>query len=459
MAASIFESFSAGYEGGMAQAKERRRQTALALAGQQAAAGDTTAAETRLLGEGMVQEAGVVGDLGERKRARDNRERIRTAMTAPGTMTERVTRGRDAALESGDTEQAFQFDDQLNSMDDRQKAAAKDTLEWGAGQMLSILQRGVAEPERKAAMLASLQGTPYDTPAMRQRIEAQADWTDAGVKAIAQNAMSVAERFQTTERNEDRQYTRGRDEVGDQRDERDFNEQRRQFNTSEANQNARSRQANSGITPERAMQAGFAIRDDFDRAAKADVESLAQTSMVETARAKLAAGQPLSGTEKNGLLFMIARMMQGGGILTDQDVAFMRAQNLGEDAEAVANKAAGDGSKISNGLVERLVQIAEAGRIRTGERISRRIQEVEARARTNGIPSEAVFGSDPYQMYGIKRPDPNAGAPPVGYIDPASGLRYRGGGHRDRNNWERPNGAQGTPAASTGMQPYNPGRR
>lgn len=223
MSTSIFQSFLSGWEAGGAQARERRRDVATQLAGKKYQGGDFAGAESALVGEGMLNEAAAMGDLGERSRQRQSRERIRTAMTAPGSVMERATRGREAAFEAGDMETAFNLDDHLSTMDERQKRQMAEVTEWGGGVQLSLIDRGVPEAQRKAATLEALANSPYDSPDARRRIEAQTDWSDTALKAMAAQNMTIAERLAAGERRE-------RLKVEDSRDQRDFEENRRQFN-------------------------------------------------------------------------------------------------------------------------------------------------------------------------------------------------------------------------------------
>lgn len=237
MAVSIFESFRDGWEGGQKIAEQRRRTLATQMAGKKFAAGDASGAQTDLVGAGMFDEANAMGDLGDRQRGERIRQSLRGAVTnlgATATRQQKLEAQRGVYEGEGEVAAANDIDTQLSQLDEDQRQRAGEMMAWGGSRMLGLIDREVPEAERRAAFLQELTGTPYDTPEMRQKIEAQADWSDAGLTAIAQNTLSVAERLGRRDEAEQRTYDRGRDTEADRDDERDFAEQRRQFNVTAA---------------------------------------------------------------------------------------------------------------------------------------------------------------------------------------------------------------------------------
>lgn len=243
MAQSLFESFQTGFEGGKQNAIDRRKMMATQMASQRMAAGDTSGAQQALLGEGMWQEAGAAGELGKQQRAEKYRVSMQQAaagLSPTATRKERLTAQRDVANQYGEIEQANTLDDQLSQLDDDQRTRAGEAFQFFGQTAAALSTRNLDPAAAKAEAIRALQASPHSTPEIVQQIQnlPDAEFSADALRAKAQQYGMTADQIlgeatRQKERSEDNTREQGNAD-------RSFNEQRRQFNVSEANQNARS---------------------------------------------------------------------------------------------------------------------------------------------------------------------------------------------------------------------------
>lgn len=210
MARSIFESFQQGFEGGQALARQRRADNASRTASSLYQSGDYRGAESAFLNEGMINEAGAIGDMGERNRQRQGRESVRAAMTGEGTPLERIQRGQTAAMESGD----FDLASQLQGMSSEQLNQTRENARLQAGVMMSLTELPEDPAARRQAALRIVQSQPglgY-TPEQIQQLPDEM-FSNQSLTQAATGLMDIE--AQVTHR-----YNRERDVVEDDRAER-----------------------------------------------------------------------------------------------------------------------------------------------------------------------------------------------------------------------------------------------
>lgn len=212
-------------EGGIQRGRANREQNAMSYAGQAFAAGDHDAGENRLLQEGMTRQAGEFSELARARQTRTTQRNVATAMQNAGpnaTQVQRSQAGADAALAGGDTEQYTQMIAQVN-------AGTRETREQFVQSMTFVAQQAqalqqVPEANRMQAAIQAIQGTPFDNPQIRAQIEqlgADGRITNEELSGLSAQVLTV------------------RDQIDLRNDQRDFDEQRRQFGM---NYNLQSRQ-------------------------------------------------------------------------------------------------------------------------------------------------------------------------------------------------------------------------
>lgn len=208
-------------DAGRQRGTQMRQQNALNYAGQAFAAGDYDAAENRLLQAGMPQEAGQYGELAQARRTRTAQRNIAAAgQNATGNPGQRARAMADAALAEGQTDQWAQMLDASRNWTQGQIQLAQQTAQLIASRAPALKQ--LPMEQRTAAAIQELQSIGADESAIERIRQLGADGlTDAEIDAETQGALSFAE--QLTQRN----------------NERDFNENVRQFNISNANDRER----------------------------------------------------------------------------------------------------------------------------------------------------------------------------------------------------------------------------
>lgn len=208
-------------DAGRQRGTQMRQRNALSYAGQAFAAGDYDAAENRLLQEGMPQEAGQYGELAQTRRQRTAQRNIAAAgQNATGTPGQRARVMADAALAEGQTDTWAQMLDASRNWTQGQIQLAQQTAQVIASRATALKQ--LPQEQRLAAAVQALQEVGADESAIARIQQLGADGlTDQEIDAEAQSALSFAEQLE--QRN----------------NERDFNEQRRQFNLSYSNDRER----------------------------------------------------------------------------------------------------------------------------------------------------------------------------------------------------------------------------
>lgn len=331
MSKSIFESFAAGFEGGTKIARERNQQNALQSAATAFGAGDTKRAQSVLLSEGLLDEANTYGEMGERAKADQRRERIRAAMLGGGPIEQRYSRARDVAFGEGEFEMGKGFDDAFNSATDRQKQTAMEANDWLI-QSLETL-RGVPAEQRQARAMQMLQSGPFAGNQDLAAKAAQMDFSDAGIERAQMSALTVADQMNT-------RYKLQRDQIEDQRYTSEQAEDKRRWG---AEFGLRQRAEERAIAEGRQMKLSDArsLRNDYEKAIQTYKGMQTAVAAVTPAARRFVASQgQAEGNEVNvrvqdgQLLVAAARLVNGPGVLSQQDVNVI--QGAGLDS-AIAN--------------------------------------------------------------------------------------------------------------------------
>jgi len=165
----LASNFISSYGAGRDDARERRRETAMADAGQRMAAGDSTGATDALLSAGAYNEANMMAQIGEVRRAQRNRQRTGEAFRAAPNPQAGLQAAAQIAGEEGDVDQFAQLNQTISTMTQEQRQVAAQNLQY-LGQALPQMKE-LPEAERGAFALNHIQGTPFDTPELRARIQ------------------------------------------------------------------------------------------------------------------------------------------------------------------------------------------------------------------------------------------------------------------------------------------------
>lgn len=302
-------------DAGRQRGTQMRQQNALNYAGQAFAAGDYDAAENRLLQAGMPQEAGQYGELAQARRTRTAQRNIAAAgQNATGNPGQRARAMADAALAEGQTDQWAQMLDASRNWTQGQIQLAQQTAQLIASRAPALKQ--LPMEQRTAAAIQELQSIGADESAIERIRQLGADGlTDAEIDAETQGALSFAE--QLTQRN----------------NERDFNEQRRQFGLSyglEARRTAAAEREASGVLPYPQLRVAVNQHNSNIRAIEENLgilrPALPYANLITRTNGDEVAIQQggMTGTDMRvadtGLLRGAARSQTGPGVLTQPEV-------------------------------------------------------------------------------------------------------------------------------------------
>lgn len=195
----IFQNFIAGNQAGREEGEQRRRRNALEQAGTAYASGDAEGAENALMAAGLVNEAGAYSALGQARRGRQTRQAASDAASALGpdaTPEARMQAASGAYMNEGDFEQGGQLYNAYAQMNAHQRAQVAENFQF-LGQRTAQL-RTLPIEQRAAAAIASIEGTPFDTPQLRSEIERLngADGiTDTDIDGFEQTLLTYQDRL------------------------------------------------------------------------------------------------------------------------------------------------------------------------------------------------------------------------------------------------------------------------
>lgn len=405
---SIFQSFMEGYTGGQALARQRRADSAARTASERYRAGDYAGAEGAFLDQGMIAEAGAIGDLGERNRQRETRETIRGAMAGDGSFSERLGRGRDAALEAGD----FDLASQLSGMSAEELQNVTAAARLQAGVMMSLTELPEDPEARRAAALQIVQAHPNlgYTPEQVQQMPAEF-FSNQSLTQAATGLMDIESQVQ-------HRYNRERDQVEDERWERSFaaDERHRAFE--------RSRGGAGGA-------AGRRLRLDWERSQE---EFTAQRNFIGRLEALR---DQATGPGAISFIFTYMKMLDPRSVVRENEYA--TAANAGGVPEQVRNayNRALRGDGLSQQIRDEYLQAARAMFATSIEQHRRDHRYWQGVAETEGLDPSTIRRLDIEGEDGGGSRDeagddegnsfPQASAADVGRIwrHPRTGRRYR----------------------------------
>jgi len=310
----IFQNFIAGNQAGREEGEARRRQNALEQAGSAYGAGDTEGAENALMSAGLVNEAGAYSSLAEARRNRTNRTAASTAVAALGpeaTPQARMQAASGAYMDAGDFDHGAELYNTYSQMNENERQQVQQNFQF-LGQQTDRL-RALPVEQRGQAAMASIQGTPYDTPQLRAEIERLngADGiTDGDLDGFEQQLLTFQER------------------LGIRREDARYAVQDRQFNQQLAisRQNAAYARNPDSAPVSDSQRRG--LTNDYNRAVSGAMDDLGiLRPSLPYARLAVTNGGDTSGingvnvrSSDVALLRAAARAQTGPGVLTESEV-------------------------------------------------------------------------------------------------------------------------------------------
>ncbi len=197
--AEIFQSFIGGVGAGTELRQNRERRNALQEAGRLYSENNYEGAENALLAAGMPDAAASYTALGEARRGRNTRQAAQDAVAAlpeGATPEQQMQAASGAYMGAGDFEQGGQLYNAYAEMNEHQRNQVRDNFQY-LGQQTQQL-RGLPVEQRSQAAIAAIEGTPFDTPQLRARIQELdgADGiTDADLDGFEQSLLTAQEQI------------------------------------------------------------------------------------------------------------------------------------------------------------------------------------------------------------------------------------------------------------------------
>jgi hypothetical protein len=485
--AQIFNSFISGMDAGTQQREQRTRRDALEEAGRLYAANDAQGAENALVGAGLINEAGAYSALNEARRGRRTREAVSGAMTSldpNASPIDRVNAGASAALEAGDTDQWFAFQQAASQMSAQQREEAGQRAQWIGSAAASLLDVPVEQRvERAQALLAA---SPYaNDQHVAQMIDEAGELSDEALNSAAQNSMSAAEILGMRRQNEQfqQQIALQRQNAAYARDPESapVSDAQRRGLTNDYNRAVSGAMDDLGILRPSLPYARLAVTHNGDttniegvNSRSSDVALLRAAARAQTGPGVLTESEvfsTLSPSLQQALIRNVAYLDISQNGITPQDrlalaqFVMQSSRNVQRDVWDLYDQASNDWGGRGNAptfQAPRIPHPEDEGRLQSAERGGAQVgREYVAnggrvyRFLAPGSWELSSLGGEadrslPWQPRAIEQqqtqPTPQqraANAPPVGTV--VNGYRFSGGDPNNRNNWEelQPGGYRG----------------
>jgi len=485
--AQIFNSFISGMDAGTQQREQRTRRDALEEAGRLYAANDAQGAENALVGAGLINEAGAYSALNEARRGRRTREAVSGAMTSldpNASPIDRVNAGASAALEAGDTDQWFAFQQAASQMSAQQREEAGQRAQWIGSAAASLLDVPVEQRvERAQALLAA---SPYaNDQHVAQMIDEAGELSDEALNSAAQNSMSAAEILGMRRQNEQfqQQIALQRQNAAYARDPESapVSDAQRRGLTNDYNRAVSGAMDDLGILRPSLPYARLAVTNNGDttniegvNSRSSDVALLRAAARAQTGPGVLTESEvfsTLSPSLQQALVRNVAYLDISQNGITPQDrlalaqFVMQSSRNVQRDVWDIYDQASNDWGGRGNAptfQAPRIPHPEDEGRLQSAERGGAQVgREYVAnggrvyRFLAPGSWELSSLGGEadrslPWQPRAIEQqqtqPTPQqraANAPPVGTV--VNGYRFSGGDPNNRNNWEelQPGGYRG----------------